>query len=408
MARATQGGQYCRVSLPRRERRSIVIGWAIVAAIVVAIASLVVSATLSTTIYGVPVAAAFPIAALQALAVPLALLRPTIAAGATVSAVIALALVQTGGGHAPWPWAVPTIITHAIVIGLLGVQARPRLGLAAWAAAIAGTVVIGFVHPRGTDETAVNIIVTASVSGVALAAGTVLREWRSIRGQLIRERAVSFDEHERRILAEEKTRIARELHDVVAHSMSIINVQATSAVYRHHDVSPPVAREFDQIAAAARGAIYELRGLLAVLREEGVTQQLTPQPGLADIPALVLATERSGIEIEYRRTGDPDLHVGHAVGLAAYRIVQEALSNAIRHAPRSAITVTCDCDENGLTVKIVNAPPDLLSTFDSAGHGVVGMRERAAAAGGTIEIGPTPEGGFAVTARLPLRHENDE
>ena len=391
------------MSLARRERRSIVIGWAIVAAIVVAVASLVVSATLATTIYGVPVAAAFPVAAVQALAVPLALLRPAIAAPATVTSVIALALLQTGGGNAPWPWAVPTLITHAIVIGILGVQSRTRVGFTAWMLAVAGTVVIGLLFPRGSDATAVNIIVASSVAGIALAVGVVLREWRSIRAQLRRERAVSMEEHERRVLAEEKTRIARELHDVVAHSMSIINVQASSAVYRHSDVPEPVAREFDEIAAAARGAISELRGLLGVLREDGMKQQLAPQPGLDDIAELVEAAERSGVRVTYRRSGHPQRPVPDAIGLAAYRIAQEAMSNAMRHAPGAEIGVACHCGSEWLTLAVVNTAPAAPTMPSDDGHGLVGMRERAAAAGGSIDLGPTSDGGYSVTARLPTR-----
>jgi signal transduction histidine kinase len=409
VARKPEGGQDGRVSLARRERRSIVIGWAVVAAIVVAIASLVVSATLGTTIYGVPVAAAFPVAAVQALAVPLALVRPTIAAVTTVIAVIALALLQTGGGQAPWPWAVPTIITHAIVIGILGVQSRTRVGFTTWVFAVAGTIVIAFLYPRGSDEPAVNIIVAGSVAGLALAAGVVLREWRSIRAQLLRERAVSLEEHQRRVLAEEKTRIARELHDVVAHSMSIINVQASSAVYRHSDVPAPVAREFDEIAAAARGAISELRGLLGVLREDGMAQQLAPQPGLDDIAELVQAAQRSGVRVTYRRSGHPSQPVPDAIGLAAYRIAQEAMSNAIRHAPGSEISVACHCGESWLTLTVVNTASGIPTPSGEHGHGLVGMRERAAAAGGTVDIGPTGGGGYAVTARLPTQpHEEHE
>jgi signal transduction histidine kinase len=408
VAPASKGGQYGRVSLAWRDRPSIAIGWTVLAAIVVGIASLVVSTTLSATIYGMPVAAAFPLALLQALAVPSALARPALAASASAVVVIAFALLQTHGGHAPWPWAVATIITHATVIGLAGLLTRTRIALAAWAFAIAGTIVVAFLYPRGTDEAAINIIIAGAISGVALGAGTVLREWRSIRGQLVRERASSAEEHARRVLAEEKTRLARELHDVVAHSMSIINVQASSAVYRHSDITPAVAQELDEIAAAARGAMSELRGLLSVLREEGMAQQLAPQPGFADIPELVQAAARSGVAISYRHSGDTDRVIPDAVGLAAYRIAQEAMSNAIRHAPGSEITVACHCGESWLTVAVANTAPSIRATVSEIGHGLVGMRERAAAAGGSIDIGPTPSGGYAVTARLPTDPQDEQ
>lgn len=397
------------MSLDRKDRPSIVIGWAVVGGIVLALASAAVGTTLSTTLYGVPVALSFVLAVAHAAAIPFAIPRPAVAAVATAVAVTALALVQTGGGHAPWPWAVTTLVTHTIVMILVGAQARTRVGVVAWLAAVAGTIGAALLYPRGTDEAAINLIIASTVSAFALGLGIVAREWRSIRAQLVRERAVSAEEHERRVVAEEKTRIARELHDVVAHSMSIINVQASSAVYRHRDVPAAVAQEFDEIAAAARGAMSELRGLLGVLRDEGAPRELAPQPGLADIPALIEATQRSGVDVSLvtvPSTGDLDAdHRGDAIGLVAYRIVQEALSNAIRHAPGSSITVTCRRDDDVLVVSIVNSRPTAPPPAVDAGHGLVGMRERATSAGGSIEIGPAPDGGFAVVARLPLRRE---
>jgi signal transduction histidine kinase len=255
--------------------------------------------------------------------------------------------------------------------------------------------------PRDPDAAAVNIIVAASVVGAALVLGMVLREWRNIRAQLIRERAVSAEEHERRVLAEEKTRIARELHDVVAHNMSIINVRASTAAYRYSDVPAPVAAEFDDIAGEARNALSELRRLLGVLRAEDAERELAPQPTLGDIPELVRGIERSGVDITL--TWDVEsLEAGALASLAAYRIVQEATSNALRHAPGAPITVACVRRGDVLELAVTNTAPPTAVEAGEPGHGVVGMRERAIGIGGTLDAGPTADGGYEVRASLPL------
>lgn len=393
------------VSSARLERSSIAAGWTLVAAIVVAVALVAVSTTLGTTIYQIPVGLAFGLAVVLSAAVPLALAYPLFAGILGAVAVTGLAFAQVTVVGAPWPWAVTTIVTQAILIALIGLQARSRVGLVMWLLAVAGTIVAAAMHPRGTDAAAINIIIASSVTALALAGGIVAREWRSIRAQLLRERAVSAEEHQRRMLAEEKARIARELHDVVAHSMSIINVQASSAVYRHSKVSDPVAREFEEIAEAARTAIKELRGVLKVLREEDAAPELAPQPGLRDIPLLVDATARSGVDVTL--TFDPALietTVADAAGLAAYRIVQEGLSNAMRHAPRAPITVTCTKDRDLIVLTITNPRGvTVASTPSEPGHGLIGMRERVLAVSGSLQAQPAPDGGFTVVAQIPAK-----
>ena len=379
------------------------VGWTMVGAIATAIASVAVAASLGSAVYGMPVALAFPLALVHAAAIPAALIRP--AAAAVVGAIVVplLSLAAMGGQHAPWPWAVTTIVTQAIIVLLVSVQERARYGFAAWVVSVLGTIAVWVARPRDADESAVNIIVAASVVGAALVAGMVLREWRSVRAQLVTERAVSAEEHEHRMIAEEKTRIARELHDVVAHNMSIINVRATTAAYRYSDVPAPVVAEFDDIAAEARNALVELRRLLGVLRAEDAEQELSPQPGLTDIPELVRGAERSGATIaltwQIERTDD----VGSLAGLGAYRIVQEAMSNALRHAPGAAITVACVRSDEALELSVTNGPPAVPAPVGEPGHGIVGMRERATGVGGSLDAGPTADGGYAVRATLPLR-----
>src|SRR5699024_2194423 len=135
---------------------------------------------------------------------------------------------------------------------------------------------------------------------------------------------------------EEKARISRELHDIVAHSMSIINIQASSAPVRHAALDVEVAKEFEVISSSARAALTEMRGLLTVLRNEHPPHEQDPQPKLSDVETLVDKTRQAGVRVTFERSGEAiDAGLSESIGLAGYRIVQEALSNAIRHARNS-------------------------------------------------------------------------
>jgi signal transduction histidine kinase len=208
----------------------------------------------------------------------------------------------------------------------------------------------------------------------------------------------------RRAVLEERTRIAREMHDVVAHHMSLIAVQAETAPYRVSELSPAARAEFAALSATAREALSDLRRLLGVLRSDRPAER-EPQPQLGDVAALVDATRRAGVSVELSMPANGSADVSHAVGLCAYRIVQEALSNAGRHAPGSGVVVTLQRDADALRLDVVNGPPSAApAPVKSArpGHGIAGMRERVAILGGSISAGPNEVGGFAVSAVLPL------
>lgn len=391
------------MSIARRLLPDPVTGWSVLGALALGIASLVVITTLATTLYGVPVAPSFAIAVLSSAAIPLALLRPIAASVATVAGATLSALVTAGSGPTPWPWPVAVLVAHSLTLLLIGVRARAGLGILTWMLAIAGTIAVSLAFPHEGEAASISVIIATSVSGGALGLGIGVREWRDIRGQLLQAKHDSATAHEGRVLAEEKARIARELHDVVAHSMSVIAVQASSAPYRHEGVTPEVAAEFDDIAASTRTALDELRGLLGVLRNEGERGSRTPQPRFADIPALVQATERSGIDLAFQWNTDRVEEVGDVAGLTAYRIVQEALSNAIRHAPDAPVFVDVDHDGQAIAISVVNTAPPVAPPVGEPGHGIIGMRERVAGVGGSLEASPTADGGFAVHARIPLR-----
>jgi signal transduction histidine kinase len=212
-------------------------------------------------------------------------------------------------------------------------------------------------------------------------------------------------EEARRAVLEERTRIAREMHDVVAHHMSLIAVQAETAQYRLSDLSPAAIEEFSALSATARGALTDLRRLLGVLRSDSPAER-EPQPQLADVATLVDATRRAGVSVELSMPANGSAAVSHAVGLCAYRIVQEALSNAGRHAPGARVLVKVERDPDALRLDVVNGPPTTSGQAPvrgvRAGHGISGMRERVALLGGSISAAPSAVGGFAVMAVLPL------
>jgi signal transduction histidine kinase len=195
------------------------------------------------------------------------------------------------------------------------------------------------------------------------------------------------------------------MHDVVAHHMSLIAVQAETAPYRLNDLSEGAKEEFAALSATAREALNDVRRLLGVLRSDGPAER-APQPKLADIAALVETSRRAGLSVDLSMPANGDAAVSHAVGLCAYRIVQEALANASRHAPGAWVHVMVERDPDNLRLDILNGPPtaDRHVSVDSgrSGHGVAGMRERVALLGGSLSAEPNILGGFAVSAVLPL------
>lgn len=253
----------------------------------------------------------------------------------------------------------------------------------------------------------------------ALSAQTARAEQQAARAEEQRERAER--QRERNAVLTERARIAREMHDVVAHHMSMIAVQAETAPYRLAGAAggdggvdglpEPVAAEFAALSGAAREALTEMRRLLGVLRSDAVANNskkqgggadLAPQPRLEDVPALVDAACRAGAAVTLSMSDTRPVPVRPGVGLAVYRIVQESLTNAARHAPGARISVVIAAEATSIRVSVTNEPPaGPHPEADGAGHGLPGMRERVALLGGELSAGPEPGGGFAVRALLP-------
>ena len=238
---------------------------------------------------------------------------------------------------------------------------------------------------------------------------------RAVRGQ--RERAAALREANLALerdtqqasalaVANERARIARELHDVVAHSMSVMVIQAEGARRLVAKDPERAGQALDQIVDTGRSGLQEMRKLLGVLRGEDEQARTAPQPGLGNIDLLVQRARDAGLVVDVRVVGAP-LPLPPGVDVSAYRIVQEALTNTLQHGGkgvRAIVTITYSPSSLDLVV-VDNGPGpgyDLGARGSSVGHGIVGMRERVALYGGDLLVGPGPDGGFEVRARIPI------
>ncbi|WP_157742489.1 sensor histidine kinase [Micromonospora chokoriensis] len=299
-----------------------------------------------------------------------------------------------------WPWTPPLALGSVAVLAVVVTRVdRPVL---AWVVAISTVPVFTLVHPD-------NRVPVLLLIGALAIVGDLIRRNRLSRRELAVQTERNEREQERRAVLEERTRIAREMHDVVAHHMSLIAVQAETAPYRLTGVPAPTADEFVAIAASARDALTDMRRLLGVLRSETTGPETAPQPDLTDLGTMVDTARRAGLPVTVDAGPADDGRVPAPVGLAAYRIVQEGLANAARHAPGAAVRVTVRVGPCGLTVRVENSPADAPPTAaGDPGHGLTGMRERATSLGGTFTAGPLPDGGYAVAAELPYDAESGD
>jgi signal transduction histidine kinase len=213
------------------------------------------------------------------------------------------------------------------------------------------------------------------------------------------------DEEARRQVDAERLRIARELHDAVAHNISVINIQVRVAAQVIPDPPEPGALALAAIKEASVEALSELRNILGLLRQADEAEPTTPTPGMDQLETLVSAAGRAGLSVRLTVVGEP-YRPPPTVDVAAYRIVQESLTNALRYAASAAVDVRVGYRPDGVTVEIADdgstEAPANGTIPQGSGHGIIGMRERAVAAGGTLDAGPTTGGGFRVLAGLPV------
>ncbi|MGY2128513.1 sensor histidine kinase [Blastococcus sp. SYSU DS0617] len=288
----------------------------------------------------------------------------------------------------------------------------PVLLLAAWAArgrALLGVALIslgalilcGIVDPGAVEP---GSWPTALVGlAVPLVLGAALGARQRARAALLGEQERAEEALARQGALAERARIAREMHDVVAHHMSLIAVRAETAPYRLGDVPPSVRTEFAEVATSARQSLAEMQNLLGVLRSDDGAER-TPQPGLGDIEDLLRAASAAGAEIRW----ELDLpEAPAALGLSAFRILQQGLANAAQHAPGAPVRVQVGGEGDTLRIEVVNGPGTVTPAASGGGSGLPGMRERAAVHGGTVEAGPLADGGFRLLAELPLTVGSD-
>jgi signal transduction histidine kinase len=285
----------------------------------------------------------------------------------------------------------PTLALYAVVA-----QRRLLVALACAVLTLPLSLVSWLLGPYGPEP------VLPFEVAAAVAAGLAVRSRQAYVAE-IRDRAEraerTREEEARRRVDAERLRIARELHDVVAHTMATINVQASAAAHVLTDPPPAAAEALAAIRSASKEGLRELRTILNVLRVSDEHDPTQPAPGLGQLDALVTGTSQAGLPTTVSVTGRlPEL--SSAVELAAYRIIQESLTNAIKHAGPATATVELRADGGRLHVTVTDTGRGDSGT--GGGHGLAGMRERAAAVGGTLESGPGPRGGFRVTAVLPV------
>jgi signal transduction histidine kinase len=330
--------------------------------------------------------------AVDAAAVALVLLGPAALAvrdrwplAAVVVATVAADLYVARG------YAYGPIFVSVVVALFTAVRAGRRR--ATWALAAAGFA--GYAVAAAVRDDGGGALHLAAVAGwlvVVLAVSEVVRG--RLASEAARERAA--EEERQRLAGEQRLRLAQELHDVLAHNISLINVQAGVALHLIDDQPERAGPALANIKEASREALHELRSALDLLRS-GEQAPLAPAPGLGDLADLIDGVRAGGLDVHLEH-GAPPGPLPAAVELAAYRIVQEALTNVTRHARARTVRVRVHHGDAGTTVEVVD---DGVGGPVRPGNGIVGMRERAAALGGTVEAGPRPGGGFGVLAHLP-------
>ncbi|MGC5012681.1 sensor histidine kinase [Streptosporangium sp. DT93] len=301
----------------------------------------------------------------------------------------------------------PLFFNVSVLIAMYGVASRSSLR---WAVA-AGLVVelglfLAFTWPSAEEAGSGVVLATVSVFPAAIWMAGIYANTRRRYLEGLEERAERAeherDQQARLAAAAERARIARELHDVVAHNVSVMIVQADGAGYAiDHDVEQ-ARRAMQAVSATGRRALAEMRRMVGVLRADDARGEYAPQPSLAQLDELVAQVRASGLPVDLRVSGTVrDLPEGEQ--LTVYRIVQEALTNTLKHGgPVSRATVEMEYGVRDLLLRVTDDGRGASAPEHEGGHGLVGMRERVAMFGGSVEARPGTGGGFRVVARLPI------
>ncbi|MFD5036039.1 sensor histidine kinase [Streptomyces sp. NPDC058378] len=336
---------------------------------------------------------------LPAAALMMTLVRPVLAFWVSIAITPLVAATSSD-----WPWGASAFVCHLGVLVVVAARTRPRTAAWMWLITLfVGSALGNFAAAYSSSSEPM-----AVASALALLLVALVQVRRDAQREVTVQRTVTAVERDRRTLLEERTTIARELHDVVAHHMSVVAIQAEAAPYRVENPPPELEQAFVTIRENAVAALTELRRVLGVVRAEDYEAPDAPQPTLAEIDRLLDNVRETGLETEKTVTGAVR-ELPQGVELSAYRIVQEALSNTLRHAPGAAAKVELGYVLGGLGVRVVNGPArGLVKPSPGAGHGITGMRERVAMLDGEMTAGSTQDGGYEVAVFLPVPAQRSE
>ncbi|WP_051174272.1 sensor histidine kinase [Amycolatopsis orientalis] len=300
-------------------------------------------------------------------------------------------------------WPLQThVLPYLPVLAMTLARTKPKQGTGISIIAVLLAVAVGLAQiPRTGTKT---LVLALLVVAVTVVAGYGMQQRRRALAQADTAERTAVEERAKRTALQKRALVARELHDIIGHHLSLIALRTDSARYRLPDVNESIAEEFRALGVAAREALDEARRLVGVLRDDDTEPEHEPQPGLAEVPGLLDGCRASGVEVRSRITGGDD--VPGTIGLAAYRILQEALSNAARHSPGSGVDVEVRREPEALTILVENGPPDRVPAPSAGdGTGLAGIAERVTLIGGSCETGPRADGGFRVAVTLKLTGE---
>lgn len=322
---------------------------------------------------------------------------------ATASMLLSVPIVQT---LISTPYSMAAIITYPLVVYSVAARCERETTLGVW---VLSVLAVGVLDPSHAPDL---LWSPELLGGAALLAGAAILGHNVRARRLATRRLAEEEQRSERALAgqaalEERARIARELHDVVAHHMSVIAIQAEAIPLKAGGEPRQLEEGMAEIRTLSLAAMTEMRRVLGVLRDGDGRTDTAPQPGLGRLEELVGTARSAGLTVTLKLVGDL-LGLPTAVGLSAYRIAQESLSNAMRHAPGSAVSMRITRSGAELHIQVTNgagrgspAKPEHTEHAGHAGHGLIGMRERVSMLGGSLWVGPIGTG-FAVTAILPI------
>ncbi|MBG0826598.1 sensor histidine kinase [Planomonospora sp. ID67723] len=352
-----------------------------------------------------PAWSAWPVAAVVSFPIAVRRHRPRAVLGFACAAAAVATTAGAVAAGAIWLTFMPTVLVLYLVASTASV-AWSATALAACLSAAVSAILIFYAQvfpglaPAATPSEIspawpIEIGVVGVLLTVAWAVGAVVRWKRDTTARLVRHLAESA-------VSDERRRIARELHDVIGHSMSLIAVKATVANHLAEARPQEVRAALAVIEQTSRSTLAEIHRVLDLLRSDGDPRQdPVPAPGMADLPELAVHARSAGIEVDL--TVREEAALPPAVAMSVYRIVQQALTNVITHVGPTRCAVTVDVDGRQAAIEVVDDGPHhgRPPRANHGGHGLVGMRERVKMYGGTFSAGPRPEGGFHVSARLP-------